>query len=103
VLETPAPSNEKRPGLRRRALTGKTPRKAIVRDVSDKINLARSAYLSLENIRQELLETKVAKKKDVRKVHENESIKETLKQFVQESSKGLCEIQERNRLISQGR
>lgn len=71
--------------------------------VSDKINLIRDAYNSLDAIREELLDTKVNKKKEVRKLHENQSIKASLTQLSRKSQEWNERSSERDRLISQRR
>jgi len=71
--------------------------------VSDKINLIRDAYNSLDAIREELLDAKVNKKKEVRKLHENQSIKASLTQFSRKSQEWNERSSERDRLISQRR
>jgi hypothetical protein len=79
------------------------PEKRIAPVLSDKINLVRDGYNSLATIRQELLEAKVNKKKEVRKLHENQSIKNTLTQFAQQSQRWNERNLDRDRLISQSR
>lgn len=63
------------------------PEKRSFEMVSNKADLVRSAYLSLENIRQELLEIKIPTKKAAHKVHKNATINKILRQLSLECSK----------------
>jgi hypothetical protein len=86
-----------------RLYTNIEPEKRSLAVMSEKLGLIRQAYLSLKTIREELLDCKVKKKADVRKLNQKESISEALKKFSQEGQRWSERTSERNRLIDQGR